>query len=212
MRTCASALAAILCLALLSPPARAQEGQGAQDPAPDLVAPDPATPDLSPSAQTAPPPLLTLDQERLFRDSAWGQAAFGKAEADGKLLATENRRIEEALETEERDLTERRATMSAADFAALASAFDVKVEDIRAAQDGKTRSIQRQLEDDRKRFFDAIPPILGDLLAESGATAILADSAIVMSLSSIDITATAIARIDARLPAPVQDPAPQPAP
>jgi len=148
------------------------------------------------------PPLLTLNQDRLFKESAWGRAVLARAETDAKTLAAENRRIEVALEKEERDLTQRRATMNAADFAALTSAFDVKVEEIRAAQEGKSRSIQRRLEEDRQRFFEAATPILGDVLAESGASAILSDSAIVMSLSALDITNVAIARIDIALPPP----------
>lgn len=185
-----------LCLVLMAAPGLASaqsgtDGQGTSDPEPSA----------DPAANPAPP-LLTLNQDRLFKDSAWGRAVLARAESDSKALATENRRIEVALEKEERDLTERRAGMNAADFVALTSAFDVKVEEIRAAQERKSRSIQRRVEEDRQQFFEAATPILGDVLAESGASAILSDSAIVMSLSALDITNVAIARIDIALPPP----------
>ena len=131
---------------------------------------------------------------------------------------SENRRIDEALEREERELTERRAEMKAADFAALASQFDVKVEEIRTAQDGKARAINRHLEEDRQRFFEVVTPILGDLLAETGAAAILANSAIVMSLASLDITVDRHpagrcgAAAPEAVPAPAPDETPAPAP
>ena len=197
-----------LCLGLIVAPglASAQSGTGGQD---DVggqdgvegqggVGGEPGDQPIPPAA----PPLLTLNQDRLFKDSAWGRAVLNRAESDGAALAAENRRIEVALEQEERSLTERRATMNAADFAALTSAFDIKVEEIRAAQEGKARSIQRRVEDDRRQFFEAATPILGDVLADSGASAILSDSAIVMSLSALDITNIAIARIDIALPPP----------
>ena len=197
----------LLAFGLLPGLTHAQEtgtGQGAD---PGLDQPQPQVD----TARPAPAPVLTLDQDRLFRESAWGRAVLARAETDGQDLATENRRIEEALEKEERDLTERRATMDPAAFAALASAFDVKVEEIRTAQEGKSRSISRRLEEDRQKFFEAVTPVLGELLSESGAAAILADTAIVMSLTSLDITSAAIARIDQRLPPPpVTEPAPTP--
>ncbi|MEZ5797448.1 MAG: OmpH family outer membrane protein [Paracoccaceae bacterium] len=157
---------------------------------------------------TAHPPVLTLDQDRLFRESAWGKAALARAEEEGRRLTEENRRIDAALENEERDLTDRRATLSAAEFAPLASAFDSKVEEIRTAQEAKSRAIGRQLEEDRQRFFEAATPVLAQLLEESGAAAILSDSAVIMSLSALDITSSAIARVDTALPPPQDDPAP----
>lgn len=164
---------------------------------------------ITPPAETAAPPILTLNQDRLYRDSAFGRAALARAEAEAADLSAENRRLEAALEAEERALTDRRAALSPEDFAPLAAAFDQKVEEIRAAQDAKSRAITRQLDDDRKRFFETALPVLGELLNDTGAVAILADSAIILSLSSLDITDEAIARIDLVLTAP--DPAP-PAP
>ena len=201
MVRCWLALSSVVVCALAGGKGMAQsdpEGQVGAGPAPPA--------DVIP----LPPPVLTLDQERLFRESAWGRAAIARAEAEGAALSQENRRIDEALEREERELTERRAGMKAADFAALASQFDVKVEEIRTAQDGKARAINRHLEEDRQRFFEVVTPILGDLLAETGAAAILANSAIVMSLASLDITSTAIQRVDAVLPPPEAVPAPAP--
>jgi Skp family chaperone for outer membrane proteins len=164
-----------------------------------------------PAAQ--PSPILILDQDRLFQQSAWGKAAIAMAEAESAALASENRKIEQALEKEERDLTEKRASMNAAEFAAVSSAFDVKVEGIRNAQDAKSRAIGEKLEADRQQFFQIATPILGALLEETGAVAIVADSAIILSRISIDATDLAIVRVDLALPAPIPpEKAPQVAP
>ncbi len=158
--------------------------------------------------------VLTLNQERLFRESLWGKAALQRAEAEAQALAAENRRIEDALEAEERSLTDRRATMEPAAFAAVAAEFDTRVEAIRAAQDGKSRTLTRQLDEDRQAFFTAATPILGQILRDTGAVAILADTSVVLSLSAIDVTDDAIARMDAAMtaPAPAPDAGPQSAP
>lgn len=163
-------------------------------------------------------PILKLDQDRFFHSSAYGKTVSARFDAEVAALTEENRRLEAALEAEERDLTERRAQMRPDEFAPLATAFDAKVEEIRAAQDARYRVITRRVEEDRQRFFEAAVPVLGDLLNETGAVAILADNAIILSLTTVDITDEAAARMDTVLltpePAPdaPADGAPDPAP
>jgi Skp family chaperone for outer membrane proteins len=53
---------------------------------------------------------------------------------------------------------------------------------------------------ERRAFFRAVAPVLGEILGEKGAAAILDKSTVVLSLTAIDITDEAIARIDAVLP------------
>ncbi|NPD17543.1 OmpH family outer membrane protein [Xinfangfangia sp. D13-10-4-6] len=146
--------------------------------------------------------ILTLNQTELFENSAWGAAAIRKAEAAAADLSAENRSIEAALETEERELTVRRSSMTAADFTALARAFDLRVEEIRQAQDAKSRAINRRLDEDRKAFIDQAVPLLVELLDEYGAVAILSDEALVLARSSADVTPRAIELMDQRMPAP----------
>lgn len=165
-------------------------------------------------------PVLTVDQDALFVGSAFGRASLARLEAASDALLAENRRIEAALEAEERALTERRATLSADDFRTAAAAFDTKVESIRKAQDAKSRDIARISETDRKTFYDAVVPALADIMRESGAAVLLDQTAVVLSLGAVDVTQAGIARIDALLapdgtrvePAPPPEPAPEPAP
>lgn len=165
--------------------------------------------------EAAPPPaspVLTLNQERLYQESAYGRAAEARYQAEAEAHTAENRRLEDALEAEERDLTERRAKMPAADFAPLAAAFDQKVEEIRAAQEAKGRDILRQRDEARQRFSQAVVAILGDLLIDHGASVILPGESVVIALSALDVTDEAIALVDARLPAPEEGGAEEPAP
>ncbi len=144
--------------------------------------------------------VLTLDQDRLFTESAFGKASLDRERSATQALDTENKQIEAALIAEEQDLTVRRATLPAEDFAALATAFDVKVERIRSEQDTKFRELSRIREEDRKAFLRAIVPVLGELMGEKGAVAILEKSTVILSLTAIDVTEEAISRVDAVLP------------
>jgi Skp family chaperone for outer membrane proteins len=167
---------------------------------PCVAAAQEATAPEAPPAVTVPSPIVTLDQERFFRESAYGKAALARAEAEAAALSAENRKLEAALEAEERELTTRRATLKPEEFAPLSSAFDAKVEEIRAAQDAKSRAITRHLEETRQKYFESAVPVLAELLRDTGAVAILADNAIILSLSALDVTDEAVARMDLALP------------
>jgi Skp family chaperone for outer membrane proteins len=147
----------------------------------------------------ATPQILTLDQDRLYTDSLYGKAMEARALADSRVLAAENRQIEADLAKEEADLTQKRSGMSAADFQALADAFDAKVEKLRTDQAAKADALKAERDAGRKTFFQAAVPVLGDLMHEIGALAILNHDAVVLSFDSIDVTDRAIKALDQKL-------------
>lgn len=141
-------------------------------------------------------PVLVLDFDRLFAQSAFGRRVTSKIEAQGEDLAAENRRIETDLTDEERRLTEQRATLSAAEFRQLANAFDEKVQRLRSAQDAKTRALGQVSDGARRQFVAAAQPVLKQLMRDAGAAVILERRAVLVAADVVDITATAIQRID----------------
>jgi Skp family chaperone for outer membrane proteins len=144
-------------------------------------------------------PILTVDQDRLFAESAYGRATMGTLETQQADLLAENRKIEAALEEEERGLTERRKTLPAEEFRVLAAAFDVKVEGIRAAQVEKDRALLQAVEENQRRFYEAAFPVIGQLMQDMGASVVLDKQTIILSLQRIDVTDQVIARIDAAI-------------
>jgi Skp family chaperone for outer membrane proteins len=144
-------------------------------------------------------PVLTVDQDELFEQSAFGRRILDEIETGSAELGAENRRIEAELAAEERSLTDRRPGMDPEDFRTLATAFDEKVVEIRRTQDQKAREIGRLAEDGRQQFFREVLPILAEVVRERGALAILDSRAVILSADAIDITQEAVARIDARL-------------
>lgn len=157
-------------------------------------------------------PVMTLDQDRLFAESKFGREVLARNEAEEAALAAENRKLEAALEAEERSLTDLRARMSPEEFRKLADEFDLRVEEVRQAQDARFRALVRQGEEDRRKFIEAALPVLGRLMGEMGAVVLLDRSAIVLSFGRIDITDDAIARLDIELGAGPTAPVPVPVP
>lgn len=183
--------------------------------APQTAAPASPTVSQQPVIQTPvfQSPVLTIHQQRLFEESDFGRYSLDRLEAESRDLQAEIRKIESDLEIEERLLTERRANLAPDDFLPLAKAFDDKVEKIRAAWGAKDRDLKRQRDLDQQKFFEAAVPILAELMQDMGAIMLIDQSSVILSLDRVDITQTAIDRINARLAkAPTAAPNQQAAP
>lgn len=159
-----------------------------------------ATPALAQEAlATAPVPdaaVLVLDQDRLFGESRFGKAVLARHQQAIEALQAENRRIETALEAEERDLTERRSKLPPLEFKTLAVEFDAKAEGIRKAQTAKSDEIKSRLEAEQRRFVQSVRPVLDDLMRDVGALVIIDARAVIYSQSGVDVTTIAISRLD----------------
>jgi Skp family chaperone for outer membrane proteins len=168
-------------------------------------------------AMPAQSSVLTIDSERMFADSLFGQRVTQDFEAQSKQLEAENREIEAELIAEEQELTDKRATLSTEEFRALADAFDQKVELIRLQQSSKSRALTQALDTGRREFLSAVQPILARIMTETNAAIIVEQRSVFLSRLSIDITNLAIERLDAEIgagnqPNPEPNPEPDPAP
>lgn len=144
-------------------------------------------------------PVLTIEPDRLFAGTLFGQRLTSDLEVRGTRLAAENRRIEAELAQEESELTARRPGMEPAEFRALADDFDARVQRVRSEQDEKARFLTQSSDAAQRQFLQAIAPILETLMIEQGASVILDRRAVFLSADASDVTDAAIARIDAIL-------------
>lgn len=144
-------------------------------------------------------PVLMIDFEEVFSRSIFGQRVRDEVRAETEELAAQNRRIEAALDAEEKSLTERRPTMSVEDFRAEAEAFDEKVEGIRQAQDAKERALLQATPEAREALLRASTPIIGQLMADRGGAIVLDRRSVLIAIDAIDITDEAIEAIDAAI-------------
>lgn len=142
-------------------------------------------------------PILTIESDRFFAQSAFGQRVAREIEADGAILAAENRKIEADLTAEEKALTDQRAGMNPAAFRVLADTFDEKVQTMRRTQDTKSRALSQRNEADRTTFINAAGPILEVLMQDAGASLVLERRNVFLSANAIDVTDDAIRRMDA---------------
>jgi Skp family chaperone for outer membrane proteins len=157
-------------------------------------------------------PFLTLDQERMYQQSDFGKRVAADLNSKAEALSAENRRIDAALTLEEQRLTEERPTMEVAVFRELAVDFDERVTAIRRAQSAKQAAIQQQGDQERARFFELAFPVLLRLVEETGAVAILNNSAVIFSVRNLDITDEAVRRINTVVGDAPLDPVPGPQP
>jgi len=141
-------------------------------------------------------PILTLDRDKLFQGTQYGQRVSRELEAASNSLAAETRRIEASLEEEEKALTAKRGTMAADEFRALADAFDQKVQSLRTEREQAQANMRKQVENAQLDFFNRIGPILGQFVRERGAVLIVDRRAILLAAADVDITQDAITRID----------------
>lgn len=164
------------------------------------LAQQPPVPGQSEAARPAiSSPVLTIDSERLFLESAFGKRVAAEIESKGAELATENRQIEADLEAEEKRITEQRDTLSAEEFREIADAFDEKVQRTRQEQAAKGRALNDLLDQEREVFLNAAGPVLERLMRESGAAVILERRSVFVSATAIEITEDAIRRLDETL-------------
>lgn len=214
--------AAILAgLALLAQPALAQEPLAeAEVPQIAPLAEPPALPNTTlpgPGEMAESAPILTLDQDVLYLTSAWGLRAQARLEAEGALIAEENDRLTQLLSSEEADLTAQRATLPADRFRQLAEAFDLRATRIRRERAEAVQNLNAWAEADRAAFFRAALPVMGQLMQERGAVAVLDRRTIFVSLDAIDVTETLVVTLDERIgdgegAVPLPDPPPAEAP
>ncbi|TCS61138.1 periplasmic chaperone for outer membrane proteins Skp [Primorskyibacter sedentarius] len=152
-----------------------------------------------PAQEVVKSPILTVEADRLFNESLYGQRLTEEIEAAGSEISAENRQIEAALTAEEKSLTEQRANLPTAEFRKLADAFDEKVQSIRQEQDAKGRALAARTEDVRRDFLEAAQPVLGELMREAGAAVLIERRNVFLSADAIDVTDEAIERINVRL-------------
>lgn len=144
-------------------------------------------------------PILTIDSDRLFFDSAFGKRVMAEIDAREEVLAAENRTLQAELEAEEQELTALRPTMAPEEFRALADAFDARVQTIRRQREAENQVFGAMLEDGQRRFLQVAAPVLEQIVRDVGAAVIIDQRFVFLSVNAVDITQRAIAEIDATL-------------
>jgi len=89
--------------------------------------------------------------------------------------------------------------MDPVDFRAAAAEFDQRVQGIRRARDAAIAKFEADRDAAPRQFLEQVRSVLGDLMIERNAVALLDQRVVFLSLSTVDITQDAVQRIDAIL-------------
>ncbi len=147
-------------------------------------------------AQVMLAPVLTVDQEQLFAASAWGQRMQARLEEEGGRIAAENERLATQLSEEEAMLTDQRATLPPAEFRKLAEAFDARATQVRRERAQAVQRLNDWAEAERTAFYRAALPVMGEMMQQRHAVAVLDRRTVFVSLDVIDITTALVAELD----------------
>ncbi|SFS09721.1 OmpH family outer membrane protein [Yoonia litorea] len=154
---------------------------------------------VSAQAQELRPQVLIIDSDRLYLESDFGRRVAADLAEQAAEIQAENDRIVESLTQEERSLTLRRPEMTPEAFRAESEAFDAKVQEVRRVRDAKNVEFQRANAEARVEFEERIQGIVAGIMLERGATLVMEQRNVVLSIRSANITDEAIARVNAQL-------------
>ncbi|TVS02886.1 MAG: OmpH family outer membrane protein [Rhodobacteraceae bacterium] len=140
--------------------------------------------------------LRTIDEERLFQQSEFGQRVAREIERASRALEAQNDELLAELTAREAELTEQRGSMTLEEFRAAAVEFDVKAETTRREQAEKRQRLVQFEEAERRRFFTSVAPVLQEVLAQAGAQILIDARAVLIGVPGMDMTPEAIAAID----------------
>ena len=132
--------------------------------------------------------LRTIDEERLFRQSQFGQRVSAEIEEASRALEAENDRLLEELTAREAELTELRSTLTVEEFRAAAADFDLQAETIRRSQAEKRKRLVQFEESERRRFFSESGSVLQSALTRAGGQILIDSRAVIIAAPGIDIT------------------------
>lgn len=140
--------------------------------------------------------VVVVDTDELYRATLMGQRIAADLEERARVLQLENEQITKALTEEEQSLTVRRPTMDPNVFRKEAAEFDVRVQGIRRTRDAAIATFEAERGAGPRQFLELVRNVLGELMLERGAVAVLDQRIVFLSLSTVDITKDAITRID----------------
>ena len=143
--------------------------------------------------------ILIVDADQLFAETDLGRQIADEIEQERDALIARNRALEAELESEEQALTALRSETNPQEFRELADAFDAKVQSIRAESERRARDLERQSNQARLRFMQTVEPVLIEIMQDAGATVIMDGRGILLRSGAIEITDTAIVRINDRI-------------
>lgn len=153
------------------------------------------------SAQTN---IITIDRNRIMRDSAGGKDIAAKVQAIGTSMQNELQSEASAIETEGKALDSRTANLTREAVAAdptlrsQVEAYARKAQSFQQKQAIRARELQQTEQNAWAQFFQALQPVVEEVAGERGAQVVMERSGTYFSADSLDATDAVISKMNAR--------------
>lgn len=154
----------------------------------------------SQEAATPAPRIIVIDRNVILRLSSAGQAMMGSVATLSEQADTEFQSQAEQLQQEAQALQQQLAVVAPDARQQRQEEFFTKQQDLQDRIQRRQQRIQGGLAIAGQQLDQALQPILQDIMRERGANMVLDRSAVIFSAIDIDVTATAIERLDEALP------------
>jgi Skp family chaperone for outer membrane proteins len=174
------------------------------------AAPAPAQPAAAALASSAPaatqaggppaPKIIVIDRQTILRLSSAGKAMMTSAQTLSRNADTEFKAQAESLEKELGALQQQLAILAPDARAAKQNEFNTRRDQFQQRVQDRQTQIQNGFAVAGQRLDQALGPILQTIMNERGANMLLDRSAVMLATIDIDVTATAIERLDRALP------------
>jgi outer membrane protein len=177
--------------------------EAAPQPAPVSAFPTGEVTTNTPGAATAGPPvpkILVIDRQTILRLSSAGKAMMASAQGLSRQADTEFKTQAENLQKEATALQQQLAILPADQRTAKQTEFNTKQDQFQQRVTDRQAQIQNGFAVAGQKLDQALAPILQTIMRERGGNLLLDRSAVIWSNLDVDVTATAIERLDKALP------------
>lgn len=155
-------------------------------------------------ALAAPPPapkIVVLDRAALLQFSKVGQDVARQLQAMGNQARAGVEAQQKALSAEGAALRQQVAIMGAEARKQKEDAFNAKVQGIQAGAERRQEQMQQAAASGQQQIAKALQPIIDEIVKSRGANIVVDKQAVIFANNNaFDITAEAIAKLDAKLP------------
>ncbi len=160
----------------------------------------PEEPAAAQEAATPAPRIIVIDRNVILRLSSAGQAMTGSMGTLSEQADNEFQSQAEQLQQEAQALQQQLAVLAPDARQQRQEEFFTKQQALQDRIQRRQQRIQGGLAIAGQQLDQALQPILQDIMRERGANMVLDRSAVIFSAIDIDVTATAIERLDEALP------------
>jgi outer membrane protein len=152
------------------------------------------------AAPLAAPIIAVVDVQRLMQDADASKGVQSAIESQRDRYQKEITGLEEKLRSAEQELRKQQTVLSAEALGKKRKEFEQQVAEVQKTVQNRKRTLDAALNDAMGQVQKAMLEIIAEIARERGANVVLARHQFVIIDTKLDVTDTAMERLNARLP------------